>query len=101
MSSVMDLGDSPESAMVESIIHAVDQYQSEASGADISYQTGEKTKKGGTLCMAHLGYLNVTEEIDGRKIHTVVTDPERAPLVTKGFELFATGQYTGQQLLEI
>lgn len=101
VSSVMDLGDSPESAMVESIIHAVDQYQSEASGADISYKMGEKAKKGGTLCMAHLGYLNVTEEIDGRRIHTVATDPERAPLVTKGFELFATGQYTGQQLLDI
>src|SRR3954451_2156597 len=31
VSTVLDMGDSPESAMVETIIHAVDQYQSEAN----------------------------------------------------------------------
>ena len=32
----------PRAAMVESIIHAVDQYQSQASGADISYKMSER-----------------------------------------------------------
>ena len=35
--------------MVESIIHAVDQYQSQASGADIRYKMGQKAKNGGTI----------------------------------------------------
>jgi site-specific DNA recombinase len=101
VSSVMDLGDSPESAMVESIIHAVDQYQSEASGADISYKMGEKAKKGGTLHRAPIGYRNVIIEVDGRTVRTVEVDPERAPFIVKGFELFATGQYSGQQVLDL
>ena len=40
VSTVLDMGETPESAMVESIIHAVDQYQSQASGADITLQDG-------------------------------------------------------------
>jgi hypothetical protein len=32
---------------------------SEASGADISYKMGQKVRNGGTVGIAHLGYLNV------------------------------------------
>ena len=49
---------------------------------------------------APLGYLNVREQFEGREIRTVVTDPERAPHLVQGFELFATGQYTARQVLD-
>jgi site-specific DNA recombinase len=94
VSTVIDMGDNPESALVESILHAVDQYQSEASGADISYKMGQKAKHGGTLGRAPLGYLNVFERLDDRQIRTVALDPERAPFVKLAFELYATGDYT-------
>jgi site-specific DNA recombinase len=100
ISTVLHLDDSPESKMIETIMHAVDQYQyqSEASGADISYKMSQKVKNGGSVGIAKLGYLNVRERVDGREVRTVVLDPERAPLVRQAFELFATGQYTGVQL---
>src|SRR5262249_22062643 len=59
VSTVLDMGDTPESAMVESIIHAVDQYQSQANGADISYKMGQKKLAGGTVWRAAIGYLNM------------------------------------------
>ena len=101
ISTVLHLDDSPESKMIETIMHAVDQYQSEASGADIAYKMGQKVKNGGSVGIAKLGYLNVRVQIDGHEVRTVEVDPERAPLVRQAFELFATGQYSGPQLTQI
>jgi hypothetical protein len=53
----------------------------------------QKAKNGSTVSTTKLGYLNVREEIDGRKVATVVTDPERAPFIRMAFELYATGKY--------
>lgn len=100
VSTILDMGDSPESAMVESIIHAVDQYQSQASGADIAYKMSEKARRGGTLGRAPLGYLNTREQIDSREIRTVTPDPERAPLVKLAFDLYDSGGYTIEGLAE-
>jgi site-specific DNA recombinase len=98
ISTVLHLDDSPESKMIETIMHAVDQYQSEASGADIAYKMGQKVKNGGSVGLAKLGYLNIRDHIDGREIRTVAIDPERAPLIRQAFELFANGDYAGPQL---
>jgi site-specific DNA recombinase len=101
VSTILDMGESPESAMVESIIHAVDRYQSQASGADIRYKMGQKAKNGGTISMPPLGYLNVREaKPEGGEIRTVAVDPERGPHILKGIELFASGQYTAQEVLD-
>lgn len=100
VSTVLDMGESPESAMVETIIHAVDQYQSEANGADIRYKMGQKAKNGGTITKAPLGYLNERIDIDGRKVAAASCDPERAPLILKGFERYGTGQYTAREVLD-
>ncbi|WP_131770605.1 recombinase family protein, partial [Candidatus Protofrankia californiensis] len=98
VSTVLDMGETPESQMVETIIHAVDQYQSQASGADIAYKMGQKAKNGGTVARAKIGYRNVREQVDGREIRTVALDEKRAPLVLKAFELYGTGQYSGEQV---
>ncbi len=101
VSTILDMGESPESSMVEAIIHAVDQYQSEASGADIKYKMSQKAKNGGTIGPTPLGYLNVREpKAEGGEIRTVAVDQERGPLVTKGIDLFASGQYTAEEALE-
>ena len=101
VSTILDMGEGPESAMVESIIHAVDQYQSQASGSDIRYKMSQKARNGGTVGQAKLGYLNIREpKPEGGEIRTIALDPDRAPLVRQGFELFATGQYTARQVLD-
>ncbi|HEX3783108.1 MAG TPA: recombinase family protein [Pseudonocardiaceae bacterium] len=94
VSTILDMGETPESAMVETILHAVDQYQSQASGADIAYKMGQKAKNGGTIGRAPLGYLNVFDHFEDRQIRTVDFDPIRAPLVKQAFELYASDRYT-------
>ncbi len=101
VSTVLDMGQSPESAMVETIIHAVDQYQSEANGADIRYKMGQKAKNGGTITKSPLGYLNEHIDIDGRSVAVASVDPSRAPHIVRGFELYATGQYTARQVVDM
>jgi site-specific DNA recombinase len=98
VSTVVDLGDGPESAMVETILSAVDEYQSAASGADISYKMSAKAKNGGTLGRAPLGYMNERDTSGGRNIGIVVFDKERAPLVRVAFELYGTGNWSLESL---
>jgi DNA invertase Pin-like site-specific DNA recombinase len=100
VSTVMDLGDSIESQMVETILHAVDEYRVQADADDIKYKMGQKAKNGGTISKAPLGYMNVRDHVEGREIRTVAVDPERAPHIRRGFELYATGQYTARQVLQ-
>jgi site-specific DNA recombinase len=48
--------------------------------------------------LAPLGYRNVRVEYEGTMINTVQLDEERAPLVRKAFELYATGDYGLERL---
>ena len=49
------------------VLAALNQFQSQGGGADISYKMGEKAKKGGTIGRAPLGYRNVREHSTGVK----------------------------------
>ena len=101
MVSVRDYtDDSDVGEMVGTILDAVNEYQSRASGADISYKMEAKAKNGGTPGRAKLGYRNITEEIEGRNINTVAVDHERAPYVQSMFTLYATGKYSFPELRE-
>ena len=84
--------------MVETILSAVDEYQSAANGADISYKMSTKARNGGTLGRAPLGYLNKRDTSEGRNIGIVIFDEERAPYMKMAFELYATGEWSMEAL---
>jgi site-specific DNA recombinase len=98
VSATIDVGDGPEGAMIETILSAVDQYQSQASGADISYKMGTKAKNGGTISGTKLGYLNQRDTSEGRNIGIVVPDPQRAQYIPIAFELYATRAWSLEAL---
>jgi site-specific DNA recombinase len=98
--TVMDLGEGPESDMVEIIMHAVGEYQSKANGADISYKMGAKARKGGTIGRTRLGYVNARDLSEGRNIGIVEFDPERASYMKTAFELYASGDYSIESLCD-
>jgi hypothetical protein len=60
----------------------------------------QKAKMGGFPQQAPLGYRNVREAIAGRQVAMIVPDPERAPLVQLAYELYATGEFTQEHLVE-
>src|SRR6266498_1208538 len=85
--------DSAIGDLVATVLDAVNEYQSRASGADIAYKMGQKIVRGGSVGKAPIGYLNVREKFEGREVRTVAVDPQRGPLVRMAFELYATGTY--------
>lgn len=99
VASNMSLDDSDEAEMVEGILSYVDEYEIKRNGRDIRYKMGQKAKNGGTLGQAKLGYLNIHDKLeDGREVRAIAVDPERGHFMTLAFELFATGDYTQQEL---
>src|SRR6185437_12079916 len=92
--------DTPVGDLVATILDGVNEYQSKSQGADIALKMAGKVERGGSVGRAQLGYLNVRELFEGREIRTIAVDPQRAPLVLMGFELFATGTYSYDTLLE-
>lgn len=98
ISATESVDDTPVGQLMHGILATFNEYQSRESGADIAYKMGQKARNGGTIGRARLGYLNHIDRTDGRDIRTIMVDPERAPLVRLGFELFATGNLTLDQL---
>jgi site-specific DNA recombinase len=90
----------PTGQLMHGILAAFNEFRSAEDGADIRYKMGEKANRGGTISRAKLGYKNVRDHIDGRNIGTVVVDEERGPLIRLAFELYATGDYTLEDLSE-
>lgn len=93
-----NLDASPAGQAMHGMIAVFNEYQVRVSGEDIKYKMGQKAMKGGTIGVAPLGYLNVREQFEGREVRTVLLDPERAPLITLAFELYATGKYNFRTL---
>lgn len=100
VSATESIDATPVGQLMHGILAAFNEYRSREDGADIAYKMAAKAKNGGTLGRAPLGYLNVTENIEGRKVNTVAVDEERAPYVKLAFEMFATGNYTYQDIAD-
>jgi len=82
--------------LLHGMLAAVNEYHSRNMGDEIRRKTLAKVQNGGTAGKAPLGYLNKQDGID---VRYVVTDPERAPLITWAYEAYATGDWTIRQLL--
>lgn len=93
-----DFGDGVYADMMEAVTDIFNDVQNKLSGEDIKIKLQHKAVNGGTTGKAPIGYLNVRVEHEGRLINTVHVDPERAPLVRKAFELYATGDYGLERL---
>ena len=100
VSATEQIDATPVGQLMHGILAAFNEYRSREDGADIAYKMGQKAKNGGTLGRAPIGYLNVTDNLDGRKINTIAVDPERAPFVKLAFELYVSGNFTFQDIAD-
>jgi hypothetical protein len=86
--------------LVEGIHALMAEFYSANLATEIRKGMRQKAKLGGWPYRAPTGYRNTRDVVDGRSVARIVPDPERAPLITLAFELYATGEYTLHQLAD-
>lgn len=101
ISATENIDESPAGQMTRGILAAINQYRSVSEGEDIARKLAHKARLGGTIGQAKLGYVNIKEEVEGRKVSAVAFDTQRAPLIKQGFELYATGDYSVRRLAQV
>lgn len=100
ISATENIDETPAGQLTRGILAAINQYRSVSEGEDIARKLAHKARLGGTVGPAPLGYRNVKEDFEGRMVSAIALDEERAPLIRKGFELYATGEYSLKRLAE-
>lgn len=100
LSAKEDFGEGIMAEAMEAVTDVFNWLQVRMSGEDIKTKMANKARNGGTIGRAPVGYLNTTKLVDGRKVNTVIPDPERAKFITMAFELFATGQEDYESLCD-
>src|SRR6266498_3230936 len=100
LSAKEDFGEGIMAEAMEAVTDVFNWLQVRMCGEDIKTKMANKARNGGTIGRAPVGYLNTTKLMDGRKVNTVITDPERAKFITMAFELFATGQEDYESLCD-
>jgi site-specific DNA recombinase len=91
--------DSAAAFLYESMIATQNQFQSMQTSESVKRGLKQKASVGGTYGPAPLGYLNSVDELPcGRRVAIATIDPDRGPLITFAFELYATGEYSIAQL---
>lgn len=80
--------------LVEGVLAVLAEHYSNNLSQEVKKGMEQKAREGGWPHLAPVGYLNVRKKGSGRRGEAVIEpDPERAPLVLRAFELYATGQW--------
>lgn len=89
----------PSGSLMHGVMSSVAEFYSNNLAQEVKKGMWQKVQNGGTPSRAPLGYKNVLNRDDlGREARTVEIDKERAPLITKAFEVYARGNHTVKQL---
>jgi site-specific DNA recombinase len=95
-----NLEETASGRLVEGIHALMAEFYSANLASEIKKGMSQKAKLGGWPHAAPLGYVNVRETIGGRQVAHIVVDPDRAPHITAAFEVYATGEWTLERLVE-
>ena len=101
VSTSENVDETPSGLLLHGIMSSIAEFYSKNLATEIIKGSTQKAKKGGTPYKAPLGYRNHREWVDGREIRTVIVDPERCPLITRAFTLYATGEFALSDLATI
>lgn len=95
------IDDTPSGMLLHGIMSSIAEFYSRNLANEVMKGMDQKVKNGGTVSRAPLGYLNVRNvDEKGREERTVEWDAERAPLISLGFRMYATGDWVVQDLAE-
>lgn len=100
VSATENIDETPSGMLLHGIMSSIAEFYSKNLAAEVSKGLNQKFLTGGTPMRAPIGYLNVRKRDErGREFRTVELDPERAPLIRRVFEQYATGDRTVVDLL--
>jgi site-specific DNA recombinase len=100
-STLERIDDSPTGLLLYTIMTGVNAHRSRMDGEKVKGGLARKHATGGSMGPARIGYLNDYETVEGRRVASISTDPDRIDLVRLAFELAATGAHTITTLTEI
>ncbi|PIF02666.1 MAG: resolvase, partial [Propionibacterium sp.] len=99
ISTTENIDQTPGGILLHGIMSSIAEFYSRNLANEVIKGMSQKARNGGTIGKAPLGYLNRQGRDDqGRETRWVEIDPERGPLMTQAFELYATGQWTLSKL---
>jgi site-specific DNA recombinase len=94
-----NIDQTPSGLLLHGIMSSIAEFYSRNLATEVIKGCVQKAKNGGTPGRAVVGYLNVREIVNDRENRTVAIDPVRGPLMTWGFNTYATGEWTIRKLL--
>jgi site-specific DNA recombinase len=100
-STLERIDDSPAGRLLYTVMAGVNAFRSRGDAVKVKSGLERKFLAGGHMGPAPIGYLNAKEVLADREVAVVVPDPDRMELVQMAFELFATGNYSITQLVDI
>jgi site-specific DNA recombinase len=93
-----NIDETPAGRLMHGMLASFAEYYSNNLATEVKKGLRRKHEQGGTPHRPPIGYRSKREWIGGQDIRTVELDPERAPLVTLAFDLYATGLWTTRRL---
>jgi DNA invertase Pin-like site-specific DNA recombinase len=99
VSASANIDATPAGRLMHGMLATFAEYYSNNLSTEIKKGLTQKHKLGGTPFKPPIGYLSKRELIGGQDIRSVVTDPERAPLIQRAFDLYATGDWSLSDLV--
>ncbi len=99
VSCTENIDDTPSGKLLYGLLAEIAQFYSGNLAQEVLKGLVRKAEEGGTPFRTPLGYLNVRETVQRISVSSVILDPERAELVHWCFEQYATGEWSGMDLL--
>ena len=95
------IDESPSGMLLHGIMASIAELYSRNLATEVLKGMTTKAKSGGTVSKAPVGYINMRKiDEQGREYRTVELDKERAPFIRQAFELYATGDWTVNDLAD-
>lgn len=99
VSATENIDETPSGMLLHGIMSTIAEFYSRNLATETLKGLTQKVSRGGTIGKAPLGYRNVgVRDENGREVRTVEIDPERAKLVAWAFMVYASGEWTTNQL---
>jgi site-specific DNA recombinase len=93
-STLERVDDTSTGMLMYGIMASLNAFRSRRDGEKVKVSLERKFLDGGTVGIAHIGYLNVREKVNGREVAAVAVDDERVAYIQMAFDLAATGDHT-------